>query len=264
MINYLINLDRRKDRYENFLKTIKDTPLNDEIFIKFKAFDGSDIKNEIDRFNLKDDFIIKTLSKYKISFQRGIVGCLLSHLLVLKDIMNNDSIKDNDMVGIYEDDIYLSDKFINNYSNLKKLDFSRYNDIEFVYLGGRFTKNFDVPKNLDNIFEKTSEPNLFFRKNMKMRNANSYTGRLIKSTFSWERTTLSFLVKKSSCKKLIDIIYKSFINNTGFVYHIEPIDHIYAYSHNKIKMYDYLPHLFYSPFQVNSDVQKSANITIKI
>ncbi len=257
MFYYVINLDRRQDRYNKFLKTVEKLSNKDDKFIRFSAFDGYNHINEIKRFNIENDPFIKILKNLKVPLQKGVFGCLMSHILVLYEILKNDEIKEDEYVGILEDDIYLCDNFENNYDSFKNMCISNYGDIDLIYTGGRFSSSFSITDNSYNeFFEKTSLPNLFFRKNKKISDFNS----LKSHNFIWERTTLSFIVKKSSCKCLINLLYNSSIKRRGMNgYYIIPIDHVYAYSHNKINMYDFFPHLFYSPLaSKDSNVQNSS------
>ena len=51
-LNYVINLKRRQDRWNEFENNKNKTVLKDEKFIRFEAFDGFDFDNEVKRFNI--------------------------------------------------------------------------------------------------------------------------------------------------------------------------------------------------------------------
>lgn len=244
--NYVINLDRRSDRWNEFLKNQESTCLKNDKFIRFSAFDGLKYEEELKRFNVENHVIVRFLKKAKLIVPKGVFGCLMSHMLVLHEIMNNKEINDDDFVGIYEEDFCFSNNFDERYTEFKNIDLNKYG-IEFLYLGGRFGPDFNItdkpdPRN-NQMFEKTEHPNILFRKNMIYRN------------FNWDRGAFSFVIRKSICKKLIDIISSSFVKNESGMIQFEAVDYIYTNSFNKVKMFDYLPHLYYSRVNFNSDIQ---------
>jgi len=242
--NYVINLTRRQDRWAEFLKKKDKTILKDEEFIRFPAFDGFDCENEIKRFNIEDHVIFRFMKKIKLSVAKGVLGCLMSHLMLLQEIINNKDINDEDYVGIYEDDIFYCDDFDKKYKEFKNIDLNKH-DVEFIYLGGRFEKQFDCRYSHDfnSMFDKTNNPNLIKRKQMIYR------------SFNWDRCTFAFVIKKSICKKLIDIITTTFVKKEGGLIKFEAIDYVYTCAFNKVKMFDFVPHLYYSPLNFNTDIQ---------
>lgn len=242
--NYVINLTRRPDRWTEFLKNKDKTVLKDEEFIHFPAFDGFDFDNEVKRFKIENHVIFRFMKQIKLAVPKGVLGCLMSHLMLLHEIMNNENIKDEDYVGIYEDDIFYCDNFDKKYKEFKNLNLNKYN-IDFIYLGGRFEKHFDCrfSHDFNNMFEKTDNPNLIKRKQMIYRN------------FNWDRCTFSFVIRKSICKKLIEIICSSFVKKENGTIKFEAIDYVYTCAFNKVNMFDYVPHLYYSPLNYNTDIQ---------
>jgi GR25 family glycosyltransferase involved in LPS biosynthesis len=242
--NYVINLIRRPDRWEQFLKKRDKTILKEEKFIRFAAFDGFDYENEIKRFGIENHVIFRFMKQIKLSVPKGVLGCLMSHLMLLQEIINNKDIEDNDYVGIYEDDIFYCDDFDKKYNEFKKINLSNYN-VDFIYLGGRFAKNFDCrySDDFNLMFEKQDNPNLIKRKQMIYRN------------FNWDRCTFSFVIRKSICKKLMEIISTLFVKKEGGIIKFEAIDYVYTCAFNKINMFDFMPHLYYSPVNYNTDIQ---------
>ena len=242
--NYVINLTRRPDRIKKFLKNINETCLKEEKFIIFSAFDGLNYENEIKLFGIENHLIFQKMKYNKISVPKGVLGCLLSHLLVLQEIIENTNIDETDYVGIYEDDIFYCDNFDENYNNYKTINWSNY-DADFIYTGGRFNKGFDCRRSFDFnlMFEKTDNPNIIKRKNMIYRN------------FNWDRCTSSYVVRKSICKKLIETIINSFLTMENQVLRFEAIDYVYSCAYNKFNMFDYMPHLFFSHENHESDIQ---------
>lgn len=243
-INYVINLTRRPDRWEQFLKNKNQTILKEENFIRFAAFDGFDYENEIKRFGIENHVIFRFMKQIKLGVPKGVLGCLMSHLMLLQEIINNKDIEDNDYVGIYEDDIFYCDDFNKKYNEFKKINLSNYN-VDFIYLGGRFASGFDCrySDDFNLMFEKTDNPNLIKRKQMIYRN------------FNWNRCTFSYVIRKSICKKLMEIISSSFVKKERGIIKFEAIDYVYTCAFNEINMFDFIPHLYYSPINYNSDIQ---------
>ena len=93
-INYVINLKRRHDRWTNFLKKIEETNLKNETFIKIEGFDAKNYKEEINRILKFPNDIYKKIidlfkKKKKYFIKGGELGCLISHIIVLDDIIKN-------------------------------------------------------------------------------------------------------------------------------------------------------------------------------
>jgi GR25 family glycosyltransferase involved in LPS biosynthesis len=243
--NYVINLKRRQDRLETFFKNKDNSILKNEHFIIFSAFDGFDYENEIKRLQIENHDIFKILKNNKICVPKGVLGCLMSHLLVLTKIVNNIDIDENDYVGIYEEDFCYCDDFDSKYGDFKNIDLSKYN-IDILYTGGRFKPGFDCrnSSDFDLMFEKTDNPNLIKRKQMIYRN------------FNWDRGTFSYVVRKSICKNLIEHCISSFLTMEDNKLKFEAIDYVYTCAYDKFNMFDYVPHLFFSLVNHDSDIQE--------
>ena len=245
--NYVINIDRREDRWNNFQNIINTTCLKDHNFIRVSGFDGSKYLEEIKRHNLEDNSIIKMLKKEQVEVKCGLIGCLLSHIMVLQKIIENDDLKDNDYAGIYEDDIYYTgtiNGFNNSYNNLINIDLNKL-DVEFLYIGGRFEPNFYIID--DKSFVQTDNAQIFHRINLCEKSAY------------FDRGNFSFIIRKDCCKKLIDIVSKNFLYKKK---EIVAIDSIYTKSYNTIKMFDYFPHIYYAIRSESSDVTGSIGNTL--
>lgn len=91
---YLINLERRPDRYERFMKHYDNSDMSDFQIIKINAVDGSELDiqkvplSEIARGELKQIETTGFRSKH-YQLTRGAIGCYLSHVKVWKDIVEN-------------------------------------------------------------------------------------------------------------------------------------------------------------------------------
>jgi GR25 family glycosyltransferase involved in LPS biosynthesis len=242
---YVINLQRREDRWNECYQQINKSNLKNQKIIRWNAFDGYDFENELKRFNIPNSAMVRFIRQSKIKVSKGEFGVLMSHYLLLKQIAEDNNILDDDYIGIFEDDFHYGNNFNNNLSELLKVNLKEL-DIEFLYLGGRFIPSY-VPNNLNSdMFEKTKHPRIYLRK-------NRYSGGK-----NWDRTIHSYIVKKSICKKLADLISVKFVSTTEYINNklcFVPIDHLLAWRYNDIKMFDYLPHLFYSPMNYKSDIQ---------
>jgi len=112
---FVINLDRRQDRWEKMEKKIKEIKEFKSIE-RFSAIDGKQLKwNDI----LKKQFPLKVSTRREIyeSHHRklGVIGCALSHYNLWKKCLKD---KDNDTWLILEDDIVFSDNFNEKWKEL--------------------------------------------------------------------------------------------------------------------------------------------------
>lgn len=242
MINYVINLDSRTDKLDEFLENVKmSNQLSKEKFIRISAFDGKNYKDELIKYNLTNNIIYNYIKINKIKVNKGEFGCYMSHIITLYNILQNDDIKDDDFVGIYEDDFNLVKNFDKHYKKLKKINLNELG-VEFLYIGGRFFPGFQCN---NNSFEKTNHKNVFFR---------NHSTEI--DNYDWDRTTHAYWVKKSICKKLISLLSSRFTNT---LLQFTPIDKVLVTFYNEIKMFDYFPHLFYSELEYKSDIKRGSN-----
>jgi GR25 family glycosyltransferase involved in LPS biosynthesis len=246
-INYVINLKRRQDRWNNFLEKIEKTNLKNETFIKIDGFDAKNYKDEIKRIlkfpnNIYKKIIDLFIKKKTYFTKGGEFGCLISHIIVLDNIIRNEQINQNDYITIFEDDIDYCINFEKNYEKLQNCNLNKLN-IDFLYIGGRNIKNYDYKHQL---FEDTINENIYYRGH-NINNNNS---------IHYDRCTSSYIVRKSACNKIINNIYNAIDNN----FHIIAIDHIYNNCMKNIRTFEFIPHLFYSPLIFNSDVQVNTQI----
>lgn len=111
---YVVNLDRRKDRYETFLKEnereITQLVSQTSPLVRFSAVDGSQLKMTAR--------LARLLDNNDFSARRGMVGCALSHISIWNKIAENES---HDIFLILEDDVKLSTNFIQKLNAASKL-----------------------------------------------------------------------------------------------------------------------------------------------
>lgn len=248
--NYVINLNRRTDRWNNITKIINDTCLKNHNFIRFSAIDGISFNEDLINHNLNDHKIINILKENKVSVSPGLIGCFLSHISALKKISEDDSLNSNDYVGIYEDDFLFSgsiNSFNESYEILSDTNLHEL-EVDLLYVGGRFKSNFVYFD--EKTFQQTSNINIFSRGTRGKCKLEDY-----------DRCNSSYIVRKDSCKKLIDLVTINFLRNKNN--EVIAIDAVYPLLYNDIKMFDYYPHLFYSIRNYTSDIQNSKLQKIK-
>jgi GR25 family glycosyltransferase involved in LPS biosynthesis len=211
---FVINLERRKDRYVEFLNRI---PFDTDVCERFIAVDGKDLKHNYDE------------NPY-------VMGCHMSHKNILLKVIEDETINDNDLILIFEDDVFFNDNFENDLKKtipiLKNL-----NPNFILYIGGRFVKNF-----------KSSSFKEWEHIDFKLYNKKG-DYKNIKSS-DYDRTTNVIILTKHACKEII--------NKTKDVKFSEPIDSLYNNIRKyipDIKLYDIFPHLCYSPINYKSDIQ---------
>ena len=247
--NYIINLDRRPDRWDKFISTMNSNKLfSKEPYTRFSAFDGNKHTEELERFKLVDHPLIKKIKEKKLVVPKGVFGCMISHLMILYKIRDDPTLLDNDYVGIFEDDFFFSNNFDTNYAIFKTINLNSL-DVELLYLGGRSNSDYNI---VSHMHQRTSNPNIYYRSNYD-----------IKSEDIWCRGAFSYAVRKSACNKLIDCIINDFLS-PKYGDPFKPVDHIYTDAYQTIKTFDFFPHLFYA--EVNapySDIQHSLNNKIE-
>jgi GR25 family glycosyltransferase involved in LPS biosynthesis len=99
---YFINLDRRPDRYEHFLKQCHDNNIQFNKIERFKALDGNSYE-----FNNKEKSMFKEVDYRTQDFSKRIMGNQLSHYYILKEMVD----KNYDYIIVFQDDIQLRNDF---------------------------------------------------------------------------------------------------------------------------------------------------------
>lgn len=241
---FVINLDRRNDRYEKFINNLP-LPLEKSMIERVSAIDG---KNLFKLDNLKS----KNLNE---------VGCFLSHKKCLLKIILNENILDNDLFIIFEDDVCFSKNYFTKYfkyllQTLKEKNNEiithfdkKYQLNHFIgYFGGRFNENFTpdhLTRNWIKINNEMKEVNLFLRRFQNLTNHHCF-----------DRTTHFIMMNKLTAKLIFDHI------KTYKIEDLPPIDVFYQDIQKKlssIEIIECFPHICYSPISNDSDIQKIKN-----
>jgi GR25 family glycosyltransferase involved in LPS biosynthesis len=239
-----INLDRRIDRYNETIQKLYRLGFIKDNIKKFSAIDGKNLINDLKNKNYSDNIIFSAIKNVKLNYKTCEFACLLSHYFLLNEIKNDSSINDNSIVFVFEDDFFVNENYLNvNPLNeiLNKLN--KFNNIingnwNMIYFGGRFTINF-IPFNF--AFFKNIYENFYLK----------FKG----FGYDVNRTTHCYVVKKNNVEKICNAILNNFIDNPE---PIMAIDKFYECSN--LIMYDYFPHIFYSPANYTSDIQFSNTI----
>ena len=232
---YVINLKKRSDRYQEFKERV--SPHFDPYLIE--RFDAIDGKN-LDVSTISEEFLKKSTNK-------GEIGCFLSHQQIWKLVIDDSSIDDDDLILVFEDDIFFtkenfSGKFIEAVSNFKNVNKKN----KYLFLGGRFEPDFKphLQRDMKYHWKKDSNDIIYERiPCLPMKNP------------IFDRTTHVNIFTKSMASFLYNITKTNEKMPSAF-------DKFLIYSHTKnsndIFFYDYFPHIFYSPINYKSDIQFSS------
>lgn len=239
-----INLDRRTDRNEDVLKKLISILGFDKSNIKrFSAIDGNNLIKDLVMKNYIRDELIEIIKEKQIDVKATELACLLSHYFLLKEIVEDKTIPDESIIFLFEDDFFINEQYLSTIKildiieEIKKLEFVKESTYDMIYMGGRFTQNF-IPKN------KTYFINIF---------KNLYK-RIDGQGIDWDRTTHNYLVKKSNINNILKCYFEYFKNQKNLKFQV---DSFYNSQSKNIIMYDYFPHIFYSPWNYTTDIQYS-------
>ena len=174
---YVLNLDRRSDRWENFVKNSSE--LNFLKYERFSAVDGIKVNSttQLQRIFNNNDYNMKV----------GMVGCLMSHIKMYIELINSEY----NVYCILEDDIEITSNFQNKFLNIFQQ--LKNNHWDLVYLG----------HHLRNLNDKEYSYNQTIMPTIKKTN--------IYESFQLSLGgTIGYLITKSGAQKLLD-----FISDTG-------------------------------------------------
>lgn len=116
---YLINLDRRPDRLENFQQEVEKYDLGD--YEKISAVDGQSLD----------------ISKYNTNLNPGEIGVILSNLQIINNAKSNNYKK----ILIIEDDCYFTEEV----KNIEEYFMLLPDDWEMLYMGGNHNTHMGIP-----------------------------------------------------------------------------------------------------------------------
>lgn len=227
---FCINLDRREDRWKEFLAK-KPHEINVE---RFSAIDGKFLFS-YDLTEIEKKIPLKGNGG---TYGNGVVGCFLSHYRLWKKISSDDGLLDDDSVFIFEDDAH----FVQDWRDRFYFTFSEIKDKEWdlVYVGGRFWPNFaPFPAALDKHFDKVTDSVYKFKDSQLNPNLH--------------RTTHAYAIRKSGAIKGCKEVEKMLQEKPE---RFGPIDEFLNDRHtNPLIGFDFVPHLCWSPMDYRTDVQ---------
>lgn len=99
---YYINLDRRPDRHEHFLKQCHDNNIEYDKIVRFKALDGNTYVFSHEEKNMFTNVDYRTCD-----FSKRIMGNQLSHYYILKEMIE----KNYNYIIVFQDDIQFRNDF---------------------------------------------------------------------------------------------------------------------------------------------------------
>lgn len=204
---WVLNLDRRKDRWGEMQKIVAESGLNG---FRIKAIDGMifNFEKYMDLFSLRD-FKLRTKNPYKThERKRGVLGCALSHYKMWESILNNKSLNNEDYVLIIEDDCHFKDN-LSTHLNLL-LDELKYKMWDICYVGYTDFVPLDDDKEEGNNLIKLSG-------SRRLRGGG----------------TFGYFITKTGAKKLYDLANDRNIQQAVDWFMIEQYDKINAYKTKK-------------------------------
>jgi GR25 family glycosyltransferase involved in LPS biosynthesis len=229
---YVINLDRRQDRYESFKERLKNEGINPKVVKRFSAVDGKKME-KIENKNMSE------------------IACFISHYNIWKKVRENKKLKEEDLIWIMEDDIQFNESFKKYFQFIMK-DFKETSKgPKFLHIGGRWVRDFYPLNNLEKF--QVFKNNLYIRDNELCQRLNN--------PWHYDRTTHSIILNKGSCIELCKICEKE---NSVYNLPVDSFLNVININNNEIKFYECLPHLVWAEDGNDTDIQSINFKTDKI
>ena len=225
---FIVNLDDRKDRWENFEKS------NGKFlqFLNYQRFSAVDGKKLVSTCQLQQIF-----ENNDYQMRRGMVGCFMSHVKLYCDLINEKGDDSSDAYLILEDDIELTYDFEQKYKALLE-QISKESQWSFCFLGHHIR---DLSLQ-DIYYNKTKSPTID--------KINTY-----KSFILSLGGTTGYLISKSGAKDFLD-----FLDSTGAT---NGIDTCIQKCANNLNVYYPTPHLIFSECCRNDGSEKKIDSDIQ-
>lgn len=204
----VVNLDRRVDRWNSFIKNTNNLQMK---YNRFSAVDGKELKltDEIKKiFTIPNNFIGKRW-QFTHQWKTGVLGCAMSHIQLWRDLL----LSNKDIYVILEDDVMLTDDFDNELHilfNTLKND----TDWDLLYLGIN-----------DDNYSDFYEDYFIYEKIMKFSNKLRLHG----------GGTYGYCINKKGAQKLINLVDSQGVH--------QPIDHFMIDQFDYMTVYKTVPHL---------------------
>ena len=243
-----INLDKRENRNIKTLNNLNTLGFKNENIKRFSAINGKNLKTDLINKNYYNNEIINFFKNQNINVRLGEFGCLLSHYFIYEEIIKDETISDDTIIFIFEDDFFINEKYLNEISFTSiindLIDFNK-NEWDLIYMGGKFEIGFSKGENYDSKFYKQTYKN-FYKRLFEL------TTNRINGFLHTDRTTHNYIIQKKTAIKLKEICKNSFTNKNIYV-----IDNLLnnLNKEDNLKMFDHFPHIFYSPYNYETDIQ---------
>lgn len=211
----VVNLNRRSDRWENMKKQLEQR-LRIIPFSRYEAVDGKLVEwsRKLQCLFAPNDYRMR----------RGIVGCALSHIKILKDCVKHDN-----TVIVLEDDVELVEDFESHVLKLnekmKKMDW------DLIYLGHTLRPGVDQPLE-----------NGCFKRNTRESIRYSLGG------------TGGYMINPNGAKRLLDFIEKNGMTNA-----IDTIQQLFA---NDGNVFYVNPRMVLFDVDEDTDIQRDFDTTL--
>jgi GR25 family glycosyltransferase involved in LPS biosynthesis len=204
---YVVNLDRRSDRWDSFKKNAANV-IDFMNYERFSAIDGKIIKNtsQLQQIFESNDYYMR----------RGMVGCLLSHVKISTELINSDY----DYFVVLEDDVEFTPDFKNKFDRIMSQVNNKNWDL--IFLGHHVR---DVNRQKDELV-KDKIP-VLTKRDAYWSFLNSLGG------------TGGYIISKFGAIKLLDFIDKNGGSSNG-------IDTLIQKSANDLDVYYPTPHLIFT------------------
>jgi len=178
---FVINLDTRKDRWDNLMKAEPHLKNNVIPVARITAVNGKTLQ--------LNNFIYKIFKDNKFFWKKSVIGCFLSHITAWTKIINEPG---GNYFLILEDDVRFNKDWIKVWNNAAE---HIPKDAELLYLGGVLPPNRDaLPSCLEEVNKYWSQikPNNLFSPNMSL------------PIFHF--CDYSYIITKSAAKKLLNFL----------------------------------------------------------
>jgi GR25 family glycosyltransferase involved in LPS biosynthesis len=145
---FVINLERRKDRYEHIMNNYQSNNYSFEII---KAYDGKEVENNSEEYeNIRNNFLksiennLQKTNNYPYlsfnNFKKGELGVFISNIIIWKKMIDENI----DKAIIFEDDCIFTSDFENKLKNV--LD-DLPTEFNIIWLGGKTVENYSSNEN---------------------------------------------------------------------------------------------------------------------
>jgi len=218
---YVVNLDRRPDRWENFCKQEEIKFLN---YSRFSAVDGSKL--------LPNEQLQRIFEGNDYDMREGMVGCAMSHLKLYTELANSDDVE---VFCIFEDDLEFVPGFQNKLLEVFSQLLTNHSDWDMCYLGHHLWKKYRS----EDFYDKEKSP-IIEKWNSSKSLQYSMGG------------TGGYLISKKGAIALLEFINKNGMTNG--------IDTVQQKSADTLNIYYCKPHLIYSECCIPGETKSDTDI----